>query len=424
MVLILVYALLPWIPIGGFPAVFLDVAKGQFHLFGMTLLAQDLWLSFFIITGMGFGLFYVTALFGRVWCGWACPQTVFLETVYRTIERWIEGDATARRRLDSAEWNGSKLMKRIAKHTLFIMISVIIAHLFLSYFVSLPGLYELMRHSPLENWKLFLFVFALSVLLYGNFAWFREQFCIVLCPYGRLQSALLDEHSIIIGYDETRGEPRGKPTDPSHGDCIDCRRCVQVCPTGIDIRNGLQMECIGCANCIDACDDIMEKLGRPLGLVRYDSQSGLGGRTTRLVRPRTLLYSALLIAGVLVMTYSLSTIRTANLSVTRLPGAPYILNSEVLTVRNNYYVRLINKRPETQLFDIQVRATDGTPFHQVNLLEPLLVPANDEINTPLIIVVDQKDFRGAFTMEIRALPSEGGRPLIRNIQFLGPDVPE
>ena len=288
--LIGVYVSLPWIPINGNPAVFLDVLNRRFHLFGLTFAAQDLWLAFFFISGVGFSLFFVTALFGRLWCGWACPQTVFLEHVYRRIERWIEGDATHRRRLDQQAWDFHKLSKRGLKQVIFAFISLIIAHLFLAYFISIPQLYVWMTSNPKEHWGTFVFVFVASGLIYFNFAWFREQLCLVICPYGRLQSALIDDDSIIIGYDEARGEPRGKATITGIGDCIDCTRCVQVCPTGIDIRQGLQIECIGCSNCIDACDAIMTKLNRPQGLIRYDSQNGLAGKKKRILRPRIILY--------------------------------------------------------------------------------------------------------------------------------------
>ncbi|MEI8313213.1 MAG: cytochrome c oxidase accessory protein CcoG, partial [Verrucomicrobiota bacterium] len=294
--LIAVYVMLPFVRINGEPAVFLDLMHGKMHLFGITLMFQDLWLLFFLITGMGFSLFLVTAILGRIWCGWACPETVFLDHVFRRFERLIEGDAQARRKLDNAPWTAGKLIRRGLKHGIYILLSALIAHMFLSYFVSLPVLYGMVHRSPIENWSVFLFVVSLTGVLYFNFAWFREQFCIVLCPYGRLQSVLIDDNSIVVGYDELRGEPRGKPGETT-GDCVDCRRCVQVCPTGIDIRQGLQLECISCAACVDACDDVMKKLGRRLGLVRHDSMNSLAGRPTRFLRPRLFLYFFLMLVG-------------------------------------------------------------------------------------------------------------------------------
>ncbi len=340
--LIVIYFALPWISVGGHPAVFLDIFERHFHLFGQTLSVQDAWLLFFAISGLGFTLFLVTALLGRVWCGWACPQTVFLDHVFRRIERWIEGDAVARRQLDAAPWTAGKLMRRGFKQGLFILVSGLIAHLFLVYFVSAPDLWTMMNAAPGEHWAAFVFVSAFSLVLYFNFAWFREQLCIVICPYGRLQSALIDEHSLVIGYDTKRGEPRGKLGLPGAADCVDCNRCVQVCPTGIDIRQGLQIECIGCAACIDACDDVMTKIGRPRGLVRYDSLTAFAGGVTRWLRPRTLAYAVLMLIGAAVATWALSTVKPANFGITRMTGAPYFVDDHA--VRNQFLIRLVNKR--------------------------------------------------------------------------------
>lgn len=207
--LIAFYLSLPWIKINGFPAVFMDVANRRFHLFGVTLAAQDLWLLFFVITGLGFSLFFLTALLGRVWCGWACPQTVFLDHVYRRIERWVEGDAVRRRALDNSPWTAEKLFKRSVKHALYLLVSAVITHLFLAYYVSLPEVWTMVSAAPVEHWSAFAFIAIATGILYFNFAWFREQLCIVICPYGRIQSAMIDDHSLVIGYDTKRGEPRG-----------------------------------------------------------------------------------------------------------------------------------------------------------------------------------------------------------------------
>ncbi len=426
LLLIGVYLLLPWVPINGHPAVFLDVLNGRFHLFGLSFAAQDLWMAFFGITGLGFSLFFVTALFGRIWCGWACPQTVFLEHVYRRVERWIEGDAVKRRKLDAQDWDTEKLVKRVSKHAIFVFISLGITHLFLAYFISIPELYQWMTHSPGEHWGAFVFVFVAGAILYFNFSWFREQLCLVICPYGRLQSALTDDDSVVIGYDDKRGEPRGPakrglPTEASAqvGDCIDCYRCVQVCPTGIDIRQGLQMECIGCANCIDACDTIMRKLGRPEGLVRYDSLNGLAGLKKRILRPRIFLYLALMLAGMTAFTISARQLRSANMNVVRMTGAPYFITEDA--IRNQYMVRVINKSNEPKTYSIETGAPEQR-YTQINRGEPVLVPGMGEEVRPVIISIDRTDYTGPFDLTIELRDAEGGTIITRKAEFLGPNA--
>ncbi|MCA9606186.1 MAG: cytochrome c oxidase accessory protein CcoG, partial [Myxococcales bacterium] len=256
-ILIGIWAALPWIPINGHPALFLDVQHRQFFLFGNTFNAQDAWLLFFIFSGVGLSIILVTAVVGRVWCGWACPQTVFLEGMFRRIERLVEGPRNVRIRRNDGPWSFDKIWRKVVKHALFVLSALFVSHVLLSFFVSMPSLLEMVQRSPAEHPTAFAWMLAVSFVLYGNFAWFREQFCMIICPYGRLQSVLTDRDSLVVGYDEGRGEPRGKAKDPNTGDCVDCKRCVHVCPTGIDIRNGLQLDCIGCTACIDACDEVM-----------------------------------------------------------------------------------------------------------------------------------------------------------------------
>jgi len=416
--LIAIYLALPWIPVGGHPAVFLDIADRRFHLFGQTLAFQDTWLLFFGISGLGFALFLVTALLGRVWCGWACPQTVFLEHVFRRVERWIEGDAIVRRQLDAAPWGSGKIVKRGFKQVVFIACAAVIAHLLLAYFVSIPNLWAMMNASPGEHWGAFVFISAFSLVLYFNYAWFREQLCIVICPYGRLQSALIDDHSMVIGYDAKRGEPRGKVGIVDAGACIDCNRCVQVCPTGIDIRQGLQIECIGCAACIDACDEVMDKLKRPRGLVRYASLAAFAGGVTRWLRPRTMVYAVLLLAGAGVATWALSTVRPANFGVTRMTGTPYFMDATM--VRNQFLLRLVNKRDVPVRFVVTlVDAPAGVI--QIGLEGGLLVGPMAEAVRPLIMQVARKDYHGHFDFTVKVSNEKGLFTLTRVVEFVGPD---
>jgi cytochrome c oxidase accessory protein FixG len=414
--LIVVYLALPWIQVGGHPAVFLDVATRRFHLFGITLAFQDVWLLFFGITGLGFALFFVTALLGRVWCGWACPQTVFLDHLYRRIERLCEGDAPARRELDRAPWRAGKLLRRGGKHILYVLVSAAIAHLFLAYFVSLPELWTMMHTAPGEHTGSFVFVAVFTGILYGNFAWFREQLCVILCPYGRLQSALIDDHSLVIGYDTARGEPRGKAGTPDAGACIDCDRCVRVCLTGIDIRQGLQLDCIGCAACIDACDQVMTRLQRPTGLIRYDSLAGLRGEKTRWIRPRTLIYAALLLVGATVATVALTTLHPANLEVSRLGGTPYFVDE--YAVRNQFLVRLVNKRSEPVSF---VLTLSDPALTRIGWDEPIvLAPLAEEVR-PLVIQVPLATYTGSRHLRIEVTDRAHGFTLTRTVNIVGPD---
>jgi len=358
---------------------------------------------------LAFALFYITALFGRVWCGWTCPYTVFLEHVYRRIERWIDGDAAARRRLNAAPMSAGKLTRRIIKHAAYILVSAAIAHIFLSYFVSIEQLYGMMHDSPLDHVKSFGVVAFITGVLYFGFAWFREQFCVILCPYGRFQSILTDEDTMVIGYDAKRGEPRGKATDPNAGACIDCHRCVQVCPTGIDIRNGLQIECIGCAACIDACDEIMVKLDRPKGLVRYDSAHGLKGQKTNWLRGRTFLYSGLLGLGMIAMTISLLSVKPVRANLVRMDGPPLFVTET--TVRNHFRLRLVSKRNDTTHFHL--RLTGGPPGTMIAAAASAqeIPPMGEDLFT-VPIVVPRENYRGSFDFRV-IIESEDGKELTR-----------
>ena len=438
--LIAVYVLLPWIPVGAHPAVFLDVAGRRFHLLGWTLSLQETWLLFFALTGAGFALFFITALLGRVWCGWACPQTVFLEHVYRRIEVLLEGDAPARRRLDAAPWDAAKTARRVAKHALYFLVSALVAHVLLAYFVSLPRLYAMITTAPTAHWGTFLFVFVTSGLLYFNFAWFREQLCIVVCPYGRLQSALIDDHSLVVGYDAKRGEPRrqgraGAPPPsaigsgravPSEataavakeGDCVDCLRCVHVCPTGIDIRQGLQMECLACTACIDACDDVMARLRRPTGLIRYDSLAGFAGGRTKWVRPRTMLYAALLVVGAAVALLAFASVKPTAFDAMRMPGGAYFLDTDA--VRNQMLVRFTNKTDAVRRVALSV---EGAPAGLLlsgtdDTIE--LAPLAESLHT-VVLRMPKPRFAGKFRYRIVARDLDGGYELVKPAEFLGPD---
>ncbi|MBK1882103.1 cytochrome c oxidase accessory protein CcoG [Luteolibacter pohnpeiensis] len=417
-VLIAIYILLPWIPLNGNPAVLLDVENRRFHFFGLTLLPQDLWVLFFGITGLGFGLFFITALLGRIWCGWACPYTVFLEHIFRRIERLIEGDAVQRKKLASAPWTASKATKQIIKQGLYLIAATTLAHIFLSYFIPLPRLYEFMQQSPLANATAFGIVMFLTGALWFCFGWFREQFCIMMCPYGRLQSALTDEDTIIVGYDELRGEPRG-PKGKTEGSCIDCMRCVKVCPTGIDIREGLQMECIGCTSCIDACDDIMRKIKQPTGLIRYDSQRGFARKPRRLLRPRIFVYSLLGLFGLIAfgVTFSLNA-RPYTADVSRMRGQPFYVDGSL--VRNHFQIRLHNKRNQPAHFSVKL-LNPPAGFSLSGTSGEIDVEPGGEITRTVIVLVTGKNYTGPTPLRFQILGDPGNVTLTHQFQFLGPN---
>jgi cytochrome c oxidase accessory protein FixG len=417
--LVAIYVALPWIEINGEPAVFLDIKERHFYVFGLDLPVQDLWILFFLIAGLGFTLFVVTALFGRLWCGWTCPYTVFIDTLYRPIEVWLEGDGPERRKLDDSPWNANKILRRGTKWLIYFLFSTAIAHVFLSYFVSLEDLWGMMHGSPLDNAKSFGVIAFLTIVLYFCFAWFREQFCIIMCPYGRLQSVLTDDDTIIIGYDEKRGEPRGKASDGTTGDCIDCRRCVNVCPTGIDIRDGLQLECIGCSNCIDACNEIMLKLGRPKGLVRYDSMNALAGKKRRFLRPRLFLYCALfLVGGTLLAVTASRNARSFTAQMTRTRGNPYLVNDQAIL--NRWKLTLINKRNQPATFTV---ALDGSPagLRMVGVDGPIKFAPRTEKELSVVFAWDRATYTGRSNFEI-VIRSEKAKGEIREeVSFVGPN---
>ncbi|MCC7112681.1 MAG: cytochrome c oxidase accessory protein CcoG [Deltaproteobacteria bacterium] len=343
--LALLFCALPWIRADGEPLILLDIPRRSFHLFGHVFNGQDGFLLFFLMTGVGFTLIAASAMFGRIWCGWACPQTVWLEGFYRRIERLVDGPALQRRRLDEAPWTARKLGKRVLKWGLWTLLSLFLGHTFVAYFTGAQELVGYLAEGPAEHMGAFAGAMGLSAALLFDMGWFREQTCIVLCPYGRLQSVLTDEDTIVVGYDAKRGEPRGKATDPTAGACVDCGRCISVCPNGIDIRNGWQMDCIGCEQCVDACHSVMTKLGRPTGLVRLDTQRAFRGEKRRFLRPRLLAYALAGLIGLVVSLTTLSQRISFEANVLRLQGAPFVVDERGV-VTNPMMLHLVSKSAE------------------------------------------------------------------------------
>lgn len=304
-VLILIFLLLPWTTVGGHQTVLLDLGRREFALFGLVFFAHDTPLVFFLLAMATFGLAFVTAVWGRAWCGWACPQTVFIDGVFRRIEGWTEGNGLTRRQLAAQPMTAKGFLRKTVKWILFALVSSLIAHSFAAYFAGSKHLLAMMAAPPGENWTYFALISSITAVILFDFGWFREQFCLIMCPYGRFQSVLMDRTSLAVIYDEKRGEPRKGQTAPGAkaGDCVACSRCVNVCPTGIDIRRGVQMECIACTACIDACDEIMDKVKKPRGLIRYGNEAG----TTWTVRkPRAILYAGLVTFAALGLAFNVA----------------------------------------------------------------------------------------------------------------------
>ncbi|HLP13584.1 MAG TPA: cytochrome c oxidase accessory protein CcoG [Flavobacteriales bacterium] len=352
---------LPFIKIHGNPIFLFNVLERKFIFFGVTFWPQD-----FFIFGIGmltFILFIVvfTVVYGRVFCGWVCPQTVFMEMVFRKIEYLIEGDAAHQRALNNGPWNSKKVVKKTIKHTVFFILAYIIAHTFLAYIIGVDELYRIMNEPLSQHIGGFIAILAFTGVFYGVYAWFREQVCLIVCPYGRLQGVMTDKNSILVAYDYKRGEPREKykksSTQPM-GDCIDCFQCVKVCPVAIDIRNGTQLECTSCTACMDACDFMMEKTGRKKGLIRYASENGIAKGEKLRITTRIVAYTGVLLLLIGILTVLLVTRKDVDATILRTPGMLF-QKQENKMISNLYNIKLINKTQETVPITLKLESGKG-----------------------------------------------------------------
>ncbi len=415
-VLLVIFFVLPWIRIGAERLVLLWIERREFTVFTFTFNAQDVYLTFFLITGLGFALFFITALWGRIWCGWTCPQTVFLEGMFRKVERWIEGSRSEQIKLEKSKITFRKFQKLATKHLIFIVLSILISITFILYFVPGSYLVDIWNKGPGSHAIMVSWIIFLAGSLYFDFSWFREQVCLILCPYGRLQSTLMDDDSLVIGYDRLRGEPRAKNTTEGAGDCIDCGRCVAVCPTGIDIRAGLQMECIGCANCIDACDEIMIKVDRPVGLIRYDSFNGLEQKPKQILRPRVYMYIFLMLVGMTVTFFTMRERSSFEANVLRLAGPPFIVDEG--KVRNQFETHLVNKSNRSEVFTIKlINEGEVQAIFPISRVE--LEPRQDR-RIPWMALLEQDQFTHDFGLDLEVRKESSGETIKRKVQFLGP----
>ena len=351
----------PFIKYNDQPLLLFNVLERKFIIFGIFIGPQDYWL--FGLTMLSFMVFIVlfTTIFGRLWCGWACPQTVFMEMVFRKIEYAIEGDSTKQKLLNKAPWTTDKIIKKGTKYILFLVVSFLIANLLLSYVLGVDELSKIISEPVSAHLPLFGGIVSFTAIFYFNFAWLRDQACTVVCPYGRLQGVLMDRNTIGVAYDYKRGEPRGKlhkgqiRTD---GDCINCHQCVAVCPTGIDIRNGLQMECVNCTACIDACDSMMEKVGFETGLIRYTSENAIVTKTNKLITSRVIGYLVILVLLWSGLGFVLVNRTDTQTTLFRAPGTQYIENKDG-TISNLYTFKIFNKTNQVIRPTIKLESPKG-----------------------------------------------------------------
>jgi cytochrome c oxidase accessory protein FixG len=362
------YYIMPWIKYDGRQAILVDLADNKLYLFGAVLWPQDLLYLALLLMVMAFALFFFTNLAGRLWCGYACPQTVWTE-IFMWFEQKIVGDRPKQMKMDKASWsNPEKIMRVGGKHVAWLIFSLFTGFTFVGWFSPIDDLFSRLLVWDLGGWEIF-FLFFFSLATWGNAGFLREQVCLYMCPYARFQSVMFDRDTLIITYDEQRGEPRGKlekgAVKQGNGDCIDCGICVQACPTGIDIRQGLQYECIACAACIDACDDVMQKIGKPKGLVKYTTENEMEGGTTHLLRPRSIMYGLVFVGFIAFLVLLFMQRVPLELNIIRDRMALYSETNEGL-IENVYTLRIMNMDTESHTFNLSVTSEDLPGVHLVS----------------------------------------------------------
>jgi len=416
---------LPWLRWDDRQAVLLDLPNRQFHIFGLTFWPQDFFYFAMLLILAGISLFFFTALAGRLWCGYACPQTVWTE-VFLWIERKIEGTRSQQMKLDKADLSRNKVYKKTLKHTVWIVFSAFTGFTFVGYFTPMDVLWHSLISLEMGPWESFWIIFY-SLATYGNAGWLREQVCIYMCPYARFQSAMFDNDTLIISYDEQRGEPRGSrnksvnPKELGIGDCIDCNLCVQVCPTGIDIRDGLQYQCIGCAACIDVCNQVMDKMQYPKSLISYTTEHEIQGKKTKLLRPRIVIYAAILslvFVALVVAIYNrvpveLDIIRDRNSLFREIKGG---------LVENIYNLRIANMSTEKQRYQIQASGIEGMQL--INKTGDFEVSAGEVYNLNVQLQLDPVILKRPSSQVFFTLQSLTGEKIsiTEKARFIGPVI--
>ena len=416
----------PFITIHGNPLLMMNIVERKFVVLGQIFWPQDM-IIFAIAVLVGLtSIVIFTAAFGRVWCGWACPQTVMMEMVFRKIEYAIEGDAHQQRTLNQAPWNGNKIFRKLFKHAIFYALSFLVGNVLLSYIIGWQQLYQIVTDPPARHLAGLSFMIAFSLLFYGIFARFREQACTFICPYGRFQSVLLDENSIVVAYDHTRGEKRGsfkhdqKFTErwqTGNGDCIACNQCVSVCPTGIDIRNGTQMECVHCTACIDACDHVMTKISAPRGLIRYASLNGIERREPLRFTPRLAGYCVVLTVLTTILGLMLFTRADVEATLLRAPGSLFQQMPDG-HFSNLYTVRVVNKT--SREMPVELRLENPAGSLSVMGQGSIVVAAQKLSESSVLIELDPAAMKSGATPLVIGVYSGGKKVQTLKTAFIGP----
>ncbi|MEA3292110.1 MAG: cytochrome c oxidase accessory protein CcoG, partial [Pseudomonadota bacterium] len=424
LVLLGLYYVLPWINWHGRQGLLFDLPARKFHFFSITIWPQDFFYISALLIIAAFALFFFTALAGRLWCGYACPQTVWTEA-FMWIENRLEGSRARRMKLDKGPWNARKIRIKATKHTVWLVFSLITGFTFVGYFTPIRELWQHVATFSTGPWETFWILFY-GLATWGNAGFLREQVCIYMCPYARFQSVMFDPDTMIISYDEARGEPRGArrktAAEKKLGDCVDCGICVQVCPTGIDIRKGLQYECIGCAACVDACDEVMAKVDSPKGLIRYTTENALSGKGTHILRPRISVYGAALLAVTAAVFWGLFHLNPVGLDVIRDRLSLFHETNQGL-IENVYTLKVLNKDRMAHEFKVNVSGIEGA---KMLLDEPKLVVESGGVEDFVVRVqVEPGKLKGERSTEIEFEvesidPGEEVVSASEEARFLGP----
>lgn len=411
----------PFIKIGDEPFLLFDILHRKFVIFGIVFWPQDFHLIVlsFIVSILFIALF--TVVFGRIFCGWLCPQTIFMEFVYRQIEYFIEGTASQQRKLNNQALNFEKVWKKSLKHTIFYLISFITAATFLAYIIGIDNVLSFLKQGPIDNFYGYAGLIIFSGIYYFIFAFFREQVCTIACPYGRLQGVLVDKKTILVGYDYKRGEPRApisKDGVNDNGDCINCKACVVVCPTGIDIRNGTQLECINCTSCIDACDAVMDRIEKPRGLIRYDSEEGIETGHHSIVNMRSVAYSVVLVLLIAFVGYLFMLRGSFESTILRARGSLY-QEYGADSLSNIYNYNLVNKSNKPIKLDYILESHNGRIKH---IQENIAVEPSEIGKGTFLIIISKNEVLSSNTPIIIGLYRDGKKVDVYNSTFVGPST--